>query len=87
MWYYVYWDVILCDKIYLCFSNMMMGHVIIGGCKSKDLQQVLKEFNNNNNNKPLIELSWFNYEMQFFQKKKIVEIHWFNSNKFKKHMQ
>ena len=65
----------------------MMGHVIIGGCKSKDLQQVLKEFNNNNNNKPLIELSWFNYEMQFFQKKKIVEIHWFNSNKFKKHMQ
>ena len=33
----------------------MMGHVIIGGCKSKDLQQVLKEFNNNN--KPLIELS------------------------------
>ena len=49
----------------------MMRHVIIGGCKSKDLQQVLKEFNNNNNNnnKPLIELSWFNYEMQFFQKK------------------
>ena len=52
----------------------MMGHVIIGGCKSKDLQQVLKEFNNNNNNnKPLIELSWFNYEMQFYHKKKIMK--------------
>ena len=34
--YFFYWDVIFCNQMYLCFSNIMMWHVFIKMCKRKD---------------------------------------------------
>ena len=35
----------MCDQIYLCFSNIMMWHILIGGYKLKGVHQVFREFN------------------------------------------
>ena len=45
MEYSAYWDVIMYYHINLCFSNIMMWHIFIEGCKPFGLHQVWIKFN------------------------------------------
>ena len=35
----------MCDQIFLCSHNMMIWHILIGGCKSNYLPQILIKVN------------------------------------------
>ena len=51
------WDVLLYDQnVFLFYSNMMIWHVFIGGCKSQGLHQILIEFN-------IKELSYIQWQL------------------------